>query len=54
MTRVAVTGASGFVGSHAARALLAKGDDVVLIARHPTPRRSRAADMQRGSSPDHR
>ncbi len=35
MTRVAITGASGFVGSHTARALLANGDDVVLIARHP-------------------
>jgi uncharacterized protein YbjT (DUF2867 family) len=34
MTRVAVTGASGFVGSHTARALLANGDDVVLVARH--------------------
>lgn len=34
MTRVAVTGASGFVGSHAARALLASGCDVVLVARH--------------------
>ncbi len=35
MTRIAVTGASGFVGSHTARALLANGNDVVLIARHP-------------------
>ncbi len=35
MTRVAVTGASGFVGGHTALALLAHGDDVVLIARHP-------------------
>jgi uncharacterized protein YbjT (DUF2867 family) len=34
MTRVAVTGASGFVGSHTARALLASGYDVVLVARH--------------------
>jgi uncharacterized protein YbjT (DUF2867 family) len=34
MTRVAVTGASGFVGRHTARALLADGNDVVLIARH--------------------
>lgn len=34
MTRVAVTGASGFVGSHTARALLANGDDVVLVGRH--------------------
>ncbi len=35
MTRVAITGASGFVGSHTARASLANGDDVVLIARRP-------------------
>lgn len=34
MTKVAVTGASGFVGSHTARALLANGNEVVLIARH--------------------
>ena len=34
MTRVAVTGASGFVGSHTARALLTNGNEVVLIARH--------------------
>lgn len=34
MTRIAVTGASGFIGSHAARALLANGDDVVCITRH--------------------
>jgi uncharacterized protein YbjT (DUF2867 family) len=37
VTRVAITGASGFVGSHTARALLANGDDVVLIARSPNP-----------------
>jgi uncharacterized protein YbjT (DUF2867 family) len=35
MSKVAVTGASGFVGTHTARALLANGNDVVLIARHP-------------------
>jgi uncharacterized protein YbjT (DUF2867 family) len=34
VTKVAVTGASGFVGSHTARALLADGNQVVLIARH--------------------
>jgi uncharacterized protein YbjT (DUF2867 family) len=32
--RVAITGASGFVGGHTARALLGNGDDVVLVARH--------------------
>ncbi|MEO8899152.1 MAG: NAD(P)-dependent oxidoreductase [Candidatus Dormibacter sp.] len=31
--RIAITGGTGFVGGHAARALLARGDDVVLIAR---------------------
>jgi NADH dehydrogenase len=36
VTRIAVTGASGFVGSHTARALLANGNEVVLVARHPT------------------
>jgi uncharacterized protein YbjT (DUF2867 family) len=35
MTTVAITGASGFVGSHTARASLTNGDDVVLIARRP-------------------
>lgn len=44
MTRIAVTGASGFVGSHTARALLANGDDVVLIARHPTAAANPAGD----------
>lgn len=31
--KIAVTGGSGFVGGHTARALLARGDDVVLVAR---------------------
>lgn len=35
MTKVAITGASGFVGGHTARAFVAHGDDVVLVARHP-------------------
>ncbi|MEO8898233.1 MAG: NAD(P)H-binding protein, partial [Candidatus Dormibacter sp.] len=33
LMRIAITGGSGFVGGHTARALLARGDDVVLIAR---------------------
>ena len=32
--RVAVTGGTGFVGGHCARALLERGDEVVLVARH--------------------
>lgn len=35
--RVAVTGASGVVGGAAARALLARGDEVVAIQRGPVP-----------------
>lgn len=35
--RVAVTGASGFVGRHAVRALRARGADVVALSRHPQP-----------------
>ncbi len=35
--RIAVTGGSGFVGGHTARALLARGDDVVVVARRKNP-----------------
>lgn len=35
MTRVAVTGGTGLVGSHVARELLALGGVVVLVSRHP-------------------
>ena len=35
MTRVLVTGASGFVGSHLARALIAEGHEVLAMTRHP-------------------
>lgn len=35
MTRVLVTGASGFVGSHLTQALVDAGHDVVAMTRHP-------------------
>ena len=35
MTRVLVTGASGFVGSHLARALSEEGHEVLAMTRHP-------------------
>ena len=35
--RVAITGATGFVGSHLARALLTRGDRVRALARTPSP-----------------
>ena len=35
--RVAVTGASGFIGRHAVRALTARGADVIAISRRPDP-----------------
>lgn len=33
--RILLTGGSGFVGSHVARVLLARGADVAVILRHP-------------------
>lgn len=33
--RVAVTGASGFIGRHAVRELVARGAEVIAISRHP-------------------
>lgn len=35
--RVAVTGASGFIGRHVVRALRARGTHVIAISRHPDP-----------------
>ncbi len=42
--RALVTGATGFLGSHVARALVARGDDVRVLAR-PTSDRSRLGDL---------
>lgn len=33
--RVAVTGASGFIGRHAVRELVARGAEVIAVSRHP-------------------
>ncbi|CAL9281732.1 NAD-dependent epimerase/dehydratase family protein [Streptomyces sp. SudanB25_2051] len=37
MTTIAVTGASGFCGSHVAAAAAARGDDVLCVGRRPGP-----------------
>ena len=44
MTRVLITGATGFIGSHLARACLARGDDVSIVAR-PQSSLARLADV---------
>lgn len=35
--RVAVVGASGFIGRHVVRTLVSKGHEVVAVSRHPDP-----------------
>jgi nucleoside-diphosphate-sugar epimerase len=45
--RALVTGATGFVGSHLTRALVARGDDVHALAR-ASARRERLADLTDG------
>jgi NADH dehydrogenase len=35
--KIAITGGTGFVGSHLAKRLLSEGHDVVLLARHALP-----------------
>jgi nucleoside-diphosphate-sugar epimerase len=47
VTRVLVTGATGFIGRHTLAPLLARGFDVHALRRHPDPERSEGA----GSSP---
>lgn len=47
--RVLVTGGTGFVGSHVARAALAAGHQVRLLAR--TPSKVKTIDLPNGSSP---
>lgn len=44
MTRVLITGATGFIGSHLARACLARGDEVSIVAR-PQSSLARLADV---------
>ncbi len=47
---VAVTGSTGFVGSHAVRALLARGHTVRALVRDPDKARTRLADSNDGRS----
>ena len=45
--RVVVTGGAGFIGSHAAEALLARGDDVVVLDNLSTGKREKVPDDAR-------
>ena len=45
MTRVLVTGGAGFIGSHLLRALLARGDDVLVLDDLSTGARANLADL---------
>ncbi len=54
MTRILLTGAAGFIGSHLAEALLARGDDVVGVDNfdpfYPRPAKERNLQALRGRS----
>src|SRR5262245_51384180 len=50
--RVLITGGAGFIGSHLADALVARGDHVVLFDNFSTGRRETIAHLQRGRGVD--
>jgi dTDP-6-deoxy-L-talose 4-dehydrogenase (NAD+) len=45
MARILLTGASGFVGRHVLRSLLARGDEVRIVGRTPTTLGSRVQEL---------